>query len=510
MYFLVNPFVLLATSSFFLGTSHTEEVQQAKMRKIPEGLKLGVATAAFQIEGGWNASDKAPSIWDNYCHIPGKVSDGTDGNDTCKSYEFYQRDIKMLKFLGVDFYRFSISWPRVLPNGFANKISKDGIGYYNKLVDELLANGIEPVVTIYHWDLPQNLQDLGGWANPLIAEWFEDFARVLYTALGDRVKTWITLNEPKQLGIYGYGTERFAPNICSAGLGEYMVVKNMLLAHARAWHVYDKEFRDTQKGICGITIASDFREGLTDSPADVEVGKLALDFEIGLYSHPIFSKTGGFPERVVKRIAEKSAEQGYPRSRLPELTKAEIDLIKGTSDFYGFNHYSSKFFTTETYKRGMFPIPSYSDDIGAVGTYGGYVEAPVIHTTKIPDGIRKALNWVKDEYDNPEVFITENGYGTFGGNNDVERIEYYKEYLNAVLDAIELDGCRVRTYTAWSLMDNMEWSSGISAKFGLFDVDFNDDRRTRRPRASAFWYKDVIAKRTLDLEAKPHAEEISF
>lgn len=154
----------------------------------------------------------------------------------------------MLKFLRVDFYRFSISWPRVLPNGFTNIISKDGIAYYNRLINELLANGIEPVVTMYHWDLPQNLQDLGGWANPLIAQWFENYARVLYEAFGDRVKTWITVNEPKQFAVFGYGSKRFAPNIVSPGIGDYMAVKNVLLAHARAWHLYDKQYRGKQKG----------------------------------------------------------------------------------------------------------------------------------------------------------------------------------------------------------------------------------------------------------------------
>lgn len=154
----------------------------------------------------------------------------------------------MMKFLEVQFYRFSISWPRLLPTGYSHKISEDGVTYYNNLINELLANGIEPIVTMYHWDLPQVLQDLGGWANPHIVEYFEDYARVLYELFGDRIKTWITLNEPKQFGIFGYGSKRFAPGIDAKGIGEYLAVKNMLLAHARAWHLYDKEFRDKQKG----------------------------------------------------------------------------------------------------------------------------------------------------------------------------------------------------------------------------------------------------------------------
>lgn len=154
----------------------------------------------------------------------------------------------MMKYLGIDFYRFSVAWTRILPTGFANFINQEGIDYYNKLIDELIANGIEPMLTIYHWDLPQSLQDLGGWANPHIADWFEDYARVLYEAFGDRVKTWITINEPKQLAIFGYGMARFAPDIVSPGIGDYMAVKHVLLAHARAYHLYDKVYRKEQKG----------------------------------------------------------------------------------------------------------------------------------------------------------------------------------------------------------------------------------------------------------------------
>uniref|UniRef100_A0A2A4JEY2 Beta-glucosidase n=1 Tax=Heliothis virescens TaxID=7102 RepID=A0A2A4JEY2_HELVI len=442
----------------------TNRIPKATMRNLPDGLKIGVATAAFQIEGGWDAADKSPSIWDTYSRIPGNIADGADGNDTCKSYEYYQRDIEMLKFLGVDFYRFSISWPRVLPTGFANKISEEGIAYYSKLVDELLANGIEPVATLYHWDLPQSLQDLGGWANPLIVDWFEDYARVMFDALGDRVKSWITINEPRQFAIYGYGMDYFAPSIISPGIGDYMAIKNSLLAHARAWHLYDKEYRHIQKGTCGITIATDFCEGATDSAEDIETGELAMDFEIG------------------------------------------------TSDFFGFNHYSTSFYTESTYKSGMYPVPSHNDDIGAVSDHGPYVTSPSYFTTSIPVGIRKSLNWVKDKYDNPQIMIYENGFGSYGslGLDDPARIDYHYGYLNSVLDAIEIDGCNITRYTAWSLMDNFEWRSGLSVKFGLFEVDFDDEMRTRKPKTSALWYRNLIASRTLNPDDNPQLEYIVF
>lgn len=197
---------------------------------------------------GFLLLDKSMSIWDVYVKKPATVSDGTTGDDACKSYEYYQRDVHMIKYLGVNFYRFSVSWPRLFPNGFTNKISEDGKRYYDNLIDLLLANEIEPVITLYHWDLPQSLQDLGGWANPLIADWFEDYARSMYTLFGDRVKTWVTLNEPKQIGIYGYGMTRMAPGVDMPGIADYLAVKHLLLAHARAWHVYNEEFRETQKG----------------------------------------------------------------------------------------------------------------------------------------------------------------------------------------------------------------------------------------------------------------------
>ncbi|KAM3960624.1 myrosinase 1-like [Aphomia sociella] len=480
------------------------------MRKIPENIKLGVASASYQIEGGWNAADKSLSIWDTFCQKPGAISDGTNGEDTCKSYDYYKRDVKMIKFLGVQVYRFSISWPRLLPDGFANKISKDGAEYYNNLIDELIANGIEPMVTMYHWDLPQKLQDLGGWANPLIAEWFEDYARVLYKLFGDRVKTWVTLNEPKQFGLFGYGMERFAPGLNICGIAEYIVAKNLLLAHARAWHVYDEEFRSTQKGVCGITIATDYREGETDDPDDVITGKEAMDFEVGLYSHPIFSTEGGFPESVIRRIGQKSAEQGYPRSRLPALSAEEIKFIRGTSDFYGLNHYSTLFYTRKTYKQGMYPVPSYADDIGAVFSRKDYKPAPAIHATSIPEGFRKALKWVKDNCNDPQIMILENGYGDFGEREDIDRITYLSDYIKVMLDAIEIDKCNVTHYTLWSLMDNFEWASGLSMKFGIFETDYNDEERTRRPKLSAFWYRQLNSTRALDRNYKVSREELIF
>ncbi|GBP32558.1 Myrosinase 1 [Eumeta japonica] len=331
---------------------------------------------------------KTPSVWDHMCHQnPSFIVDGTSGDVACNSYRFYERDIEMVKFMNVDFYRFSISWPRILPNGFANHVNSKGVDYYNKIIDRLIELGVEPVATIFHWDLPQNLQDLGGWTNPNVAEWFEDYARVLYENFGDRVKTWITINEPKQICVYGYGMNIMAPAMNIGGIAEYMSIKNMLLAHARAWHLYDREFREKQKGVCGITIATDFRRGASEELDDVEAGLDAIEFEIGLYSHPIFSSKGGFPERVVKRIAKRSKDQGFPRSRLPDLSREEAEFIRGTSDFFGFNHYSTRFYTRKSWMEGKFPVPSYADDLGAEGSYledvYNFEKGAMPHTTRV-------------------------------------------------------------------------------------------------------------------------------
>ncbi|XP_045533104.1 myrosinase 1-like isoform X2 [Pieris brassicae] len=434
-------------------------------RKLPEYLKIGVATAAYQIEGAWNVADKTKSIWDVTSHQPGAIEDGTTGDDACKSYDYYKRDIQMLKFLGVDFCRFSVSWPRLFPNGFVNTTSQVGVEYYNNLINELIENKIEPVVTLYHWDLPQNLQDLGGWANPLIVEWFEDYSRAVYKLFGDRVKLWITINEPKQIGLYGYGDNRFAPRVNAHGIGEYIVAKNIVLAHARAWHVYDKEFRKNQQ-------------------------------------------EGGFPEDVKRRVALKSAEQGYPRSRLPEFTQEEIHYVRGTSDFYGFNHYTTYFLTRKWYTPEV--VPSQVDDIGATQVDLEYEMGATIQSKIIPEGIRKALNWVKNKYDNPVVMIFENGFNTYGGLKDLNRITYYRKYLNAILDAIDIDGCNITRYTAWSLMDNFEWNCGLKLKFGLFEVDYEDENKQRIARLSALWFKHLITTRSLHYDYIPEYKEIIF
>ncbi|KAJ4446058.1 hypothetical protein ANN_12744 [Periplaneta americana] len=243
---------------FSLATGLFGAVHGAPEDKVPDSLKdyafpdgflFGTATSSYQVEGAWLEDGKSLNIWDTLTHNKSNlISDRSNGDVACDSYHKYKEDVQLLKELGVNFYRFSVSWSRILPTGHINVVNQAGIDYYNNLINELLADGIQPMVTMYHWDLPQTLQDLGGWPNQVMAQYFEDYARVLFTNYGDRVKYWITFNEPSVFTA-GYESVAFhAPNVGATGFGQYLATHTVLKAHARAYHLYDNEFRAAQQG----------------------------------------------------------------------------------------------------------------------------------------------------------------------------------------------------------------------------------------------------------------------
>ncbi|XP_038218665.1 myrosinase 1-like [Zerene cesonia] len=465
-------------------------------KKFPPDFKFGAATAAYQVEGAWNVSDKAASIWDTFTHNnPTMIADGSSGDVACDSYNLWETDIQLAKDMGLHFYRFSISWPRLLPNGFANKISEDGTRYYNNLIDGLLANGIEPLVTLYHWDLPQNLQDLGGMTNPLLAEWFGAYSRVAFTLFGDRVKTWATFNEPVSICGLTYETGYIAPGIYSPGIGSYICAKNLMMAHATSYRIYDKEFRAKYNGKVGIVNNHVWYAPYSSEYEDLTYLARQLGF---IYSHPIYSKTGGWPPSVEGIIAKNSEEEGYPTSRLPKFTAEEIEFVKGTADYYGMNLYTSRL-VREANNSTFFLWPTNGDldlnlDLLADPSWEVGLDWLVIH----PPGIRAQLNLIREEFGDVEIIVTENGFSTSSDElDDVTRIQYLRDYLEQVLLAITEDGVNVTGYTAWSLLDNFEWNSGYTSKFGLVRVNFTDPFRSRTPRASAEYYADVIRHHSL-------------
>nr|AOY34571.1 beta-glucosidase [Coptotermes formosanus] len=463
--------------------------------KFPELFMLGSSTASYQIEGGWNEDGKGVNIWDTLTHDhPELIDDKSNGDIACDSYHKYKEDVQLLKDLGAQFYRFSISWSRILPNGRDNKVNLAGIDYYNRLIDELLANGIEPMVTMYHWDLPQPLQDLGGWPNFILSEYFEDYARVLFTNFGDRVKLWLTFNEPLTF-MGGYSSDKdFAPAIKSPGIGDYLAAHTVIYAHSRVYHLYDQLFRTKQRGRVGIALNINWCEPATNSSEDVAACQRYHQFNLGMYAHPIFSTEGDYPAVVKDRIARNSAAQGYTVSRLPLFTPKQVEYIRGTADFLGVNFYTAYY--GKAGEAG--DSPSMARDTGVITIQDpawGLSASSWLRV--VPWGFRKELNWIAKEYGNPPVFVTENGFSDHGGLNDTGRVHYYTSYLTEMLKAIHEDGCSVIGYAAWSLMDNFEWNRGYTEKFGLYAVDFDDPDRPRTPKESAKLVAEIIRTRQI-------------
>ncbi|XP_023022880.2 myrosinase 1 [Leptinotarsa decemlineata] len=463
---------------------------------FPDDFMFGAATSAYQIEGAWNEDGKGENIWDHITHRNKTFTHGGDNGDiTSDSYHKYKEDVAILKAMNVTHYRFSIGWSRILPNGFTNQINDLGVAYYNNLINELKSNNIEPLVTLYHWDTPQAIQDIGGFPNGIIVDLFADYAELCFKLFGDRVKYWMTFNEPKQPCNHGYGSGDYAPGIQSPGIGEYMCSHNVIKAHAKAWHIYNDKFRAEQKGQVGIVIDSNWWEPASDSAEDKEASETKLHFTFGLYANPIFN--GDYPKVMKDKIKERSLAQGFKESRLPPFTEKEIAEIKGTADFLGVNTYSSSLVShdKEVDKMAMgyvkdSEVKDWFDDSWEKGASDWL--------TVTPWGSRKLLKWIKDTYNSPRIIITENGYSDFDGTlDDDKRIHYISTYLSSIKDAMDEDGVDIFGYTVWSLLDNLEWTFGFTNKFGLYNVDFNSPNRTRTPKKSATFYKNLIKTKCL-------------
>lgn len=465
--------------------------------KFPDYFKFGAASSAYQVEGAWNSSGRGENFWDRLLHTrPEVIVDRTNGDIACDSYRLWRRDIEIAEELGLNMYRFSISWTRILPTGFPNVISEEGKTHYSDFIDGLLAKGIEPLVTIYHNDLPQSLQDLGGWANPLVVDWFVDYAAVVFSLYADRVKLWLTLNEPVGICEFGYHNLG-APFLMDPDVGRYLCNKHTLLAHAKAYRLYEELYKAKYHGKLSVSSLFFWFEPAT--PDDQEVTDLMIDNWEGRYAHAIFSKEGGWPKKLEKLLLESSIKDGYPQARLPPFTPEEVELIKGTYDFYGLNHYTTRLIhkVKPGEQPGIWPLTGW-EDIGVV-----MLNQPSWKTTSAewfaiyPKGLRNQLKWIHKTYGVKEIIITENGMLSEDPTlADTERVEYMRDYLEQVILAIE-EGVPVTGYTAWTMMNNFEWLSGYTIKYGLYSVDFSDPNRTRTPRESAHFYASVTKSRTL-------------
>ena len=455
------------------------------MIQFPDNFLWGSATSSYQIEGAWLTDGKGPSIWDAFSQIPGKTFKGHNGNVACDHYHQFREDVALMKQMGLQAYRFSISWSRILPSG-KGKVNEAGVQFYSDLIDELLSNDIEPWVTLYHWDLPLALQlEHDGWLGKEISAIFQSYAKICFERFGDRVKNWITLNEPWVVAILGHGQGVFAPGRTSKH-EPYIAAHNLILAHAKSVKLYRDQYQSKQKGQIGISNNCDWREPLTDSVADKLAAQRALEFFLGWFADPIYF--GDYPQSMKERV----------KDRLPRFTSEEKALITGSSDFFGLNHYTTLYAShvnegepidAEVYGNG-----GIFEDQYVKLTVDPNWKLTTMNWAVVPWGCRKLLEWISDRYGNPSIYITENGCSLVDqpqGNqiNDSERIDFFSGYLTECHQAIQ-SGVNFKGYFTWSFMDNFEWALGYSKRFGIHYVDF--DTLQRIPKSSAFWYAEVI------------------
>ncbi|XP_052743377.1 myrosinase 1 [Bicyclus anynana] len=488
----------------------TLHISRAIDTSFPPFFKFGAATSAYQVEGAWNTDGKGENVWDLYLHThPGKAHNAT-GDVAADSYHQWREDVKAAADMKLHFYRFSINWARVLPTGFSNELNDAGVKYYSELIDALLAAGIEPMVTLYHWDLPVNIQNLGGWTNPLIVDWFGEYARIIYSLYASRVKIWLTINEPNVFCDIFYISGESAPGIKEPVLAPYLCNKHTMLAHARAYRIFDQEFRPRYTG--KVSLANNVLNIEPASPKYEKLAELGREHQTGRYSHPIFSKHGGWPPSIEKLMLELSLKQGHKESRLPPFTKEEIEYVRGTADFYGLNYYTTYIIRPAKLddKPGVWFLTG-SPELGAVlenpsnAQYGASPTLPVA-----PKGLRRVMAWLRRQYGDIDIFITENGFTSSGHElEDYHRVDFYKKHLKEVLLSMKVDNVSVTGYAAWSLVDDFEWLSGYTALFGLYEIDFDHPNRTRTPRLSSYYYACVIEHRTLAFPDSCYQKHIS-
>jgi beta-galactosidase len=451
---------------------------------FPKDFIWGAATSAYQIEGGHTAGGRGPSIWDAFTAIPGKTHRGQNGRQACDHYHRYIEDVALMKTMGLKAYRFSISWPRLFPAGHG-EINRQGVDFYSRLIDALLENGIIPWATLYHWDLPLALEfEREGWLNSEMPRYFAVYAEACFEYFGDRVKHWLTLNEPWVTAILGYAHGIFPPGRVSK-TEPYRAGHHLLLAHAAAVQVYRQKYQPFQKGLIGMANNCDWREPATEKMSDQAAAERALEFFLGWFADPVYN--GEYPEIM----------RSHLKYRLPAFTDREAEALKGSVDFFGLNHYATA-------------LAAHCDDPGGktpIHLNGGITEDQDIRLLNasdwdqtamgwgvVPWGCRRLLHWIDARYDHPPIVITENGCAfddrkENGQVNDQRRIEFLGSYLAECLRAVS-EGVDLRGYFVWSLLDNFEWAQGYSKRFGIHHVDFAT--QTRTPKASAKWYADVI------------------
>ena len=438
----------------------------------------GSATASYQVEGGMQVDHKGLSIWDVFCKEDGRIYENQSGEVACDQYHKYKEDVKVMKDLGMKAYRFSVSWPRILPDG-TGKVNPDGLAYYDRLIDELLSNGIEPYMTLYHWDLPYELQKRGGWQNPDIPKYFYEYARIITEHFSDRVTKFITINEPQCVAGLGYYTGEHAPGLKLGKKEFFEVWKNLLLAHGETVKAIREYAKQPVK--IGMAPCSALFSPQSDKKEDVEAARRAtfelqsdnlndLIWNIAAWADPIFF--GDYPREMYQYFGDS----------LAAISKEEWKIISAPLDFYGQNVYNAVTIRADEEGNSVrVPRPE--------GFPKTAIQWPVT-----PECMYWAPKFLYERYQKP-FLITENGMSCHdwvsldGKVHDYNRIDFFNRYLREYKRAAE-DGVELMGYFAWSTMDNFEWCYGYSERFGLVYVDYTTQERILKD--SAYYYKNVI------------------
>ena len=436
--------------------------------KFPEKFMWGSATASYQIEGAWNEDGKGESIWDTFCRIPGKIKDNSSGEVADDHYHRFSDDIDIMKSIGLQVYRFSFSWPRILPAG-TGTVNKKGLDFYDKLIDKLLGKGITPYPTLYHWDLPQVLEDKGGWANRDMAYYFADYAKILADKFGDRVKNWITHNEPFVVAIAGYFMGEHAPGKQDP-VAAMNAAYNLILSHGLGLESMRSALpKDSE---VGIVLSLSPVQPATDSPEDAKAARNMDGILNRMFLDPVLK--GSYPEDMLSIFG----------SFFPEIKSEDLKIMSAPIDFLGINYYSRSVFRHDP----DFPFVEATQVQPEGNEYSMMWEI-------YPEGFHEIIKRVWEDYKPAKIIITENGIPVPDGVDldgrvrDERRIRYVRDHLKQVHRAIS-EGIPVKGYFHWSLMDNFEWALGYTMRFGLVYVDYATQQRIIKD--SGRWFSQVI------------------
>lgn len=443
--------------------------------EFPKGFQWGTATSSYQIEGATDEGGRSPSIWDEFSHKSGTIHNNENGDVACDHYHRWKEDIQLMNQLGYQSYRFSIAWPRILPDG-RGRINQQGVDFYNRLIDEMLQADITPFVTLYHWDIPTKLK--GAWLNRDSVYAFEEFSDVSARFFGDRVKNWMTINEPICASLLSYTWGHHAPGMKDSYSG-LVAAHHLLLSHGLAVKAIREQYPSAEIGIA-LNPASIYPQ--TESSADKNLANQVETLHNRWFADPIYK--GVYPAEAIQAYIR----QGVLKNETPDFIQpGDMDLIAAPIDFLGINYYTRQVFHTDQ--------PDSSAEINFKSQ-----SAPVNRQTEMgweifPQGLFDLLQKVNDEYHPGKILITENGASysyapdNFGQVDDPKRIEYIDLHLQTIARAIKA-GIPVMGYFVWSFMDNFEWAHGYSQRFGLVYVDYKTQKRI--PKSSAYWYSQVI------------------